>query len=642
MSNREATWGIEIGQCTLKALRCEFQSGSLVATDYDVVEYPKVLSQPGADRGLLIRQAIEGFLSRHTLRGERVALVVPRQFGLVRCLRLSSVQPTQIPEIIQREAGQQIPIPLEQVIWNYHVWNDARPDLSDVKEATLAAVERNAVRELARPLLEAGVEVECVQVAPVALFNYAVFDQIGSVSGTGSPVPADPLLILALGTEASEIVITNGRFLWCCSVPLGGGHLTLAISREQKLTFAEAEDVKRHALRAEDPLALYRAMQPAMRDLASELRRSLSSFDELYPGQKVSRAIGLGNAFKLPGLDRFLSKELGIRLERVDRFRRLEGTTAVESPGFAENVPTMASCLGVCVQSLCEESIRTNLLPPELRPGPLRRLGRAGAAIVRSATQGVANVLGREFPFDILAVCAVVALNLGLLVWNVSTRRQAEPAGVLPAAQAGSGPTAGATVRLTGRLRMVARHEGELHLAGDGFEAMTTHLEFARELEGYRWASQGVEADLVVVTGVPLNNGTARYRLLPEVPLIDLRSVEKASDPASRVEVGRIGPAIDPTPAAERDPLRWLAWAVPAVGERCSFPAVVRAAYQDRVVVAALTPENRRAYAVLRGDSMAHLRPGDQILVNGTVAPDAVPGRLVVLASEIQVVARRQ
>ncbi len=640
MPNSDATWGIEIGQCALKAVRCEYQAGSLVATDFDVAEYPKILSQSDADRDLLIRQAVEQLLSRHTLRGERVALVVPRQLALVRCLKLPPVQPTQIPKIIEHEARQQIPMPLDEVVWDYHIWNDSQPDSSGAREATLVAVKREAVRELLRPLLEAGIEIECVQVPPLALVNFAVFDQIDDSPGAGSRMPADPLLILALGTDASDIVITNGRFLWCRSISLGGNHLTQAISRGLNLTFAQAEQMKRHASRAEDPRALFLAMRPAMQDLAGELRRSVGYFDTLHPTRRVSRAIGLGNAFKLPGLERFLSKDLGVRLERVDRFRRLGGERVVESPRFAENVPSMGVCVGLCVQSLCGEAIRTNLLPPESRRRRLSKLGRAGATTVRSAAEHVFAGTGRGFPFDILAVCALVALNLGLLVWKVSGRRQVELPVVPPAAETRSGPAVGETVRLSGRLRMVAGHEGELHLVGDGFEAMTTHLEFGRELAGYRWAPQGEEADLVVVTGVRLSDGMAGYRLLPGVPLIDLRSIEKASDASSRAEVGRALPVMDPTHPAARDPLCWLAWAVPAVGEQCSFPAVVRAVYRDRVVAAALTATaNDQAHAVLRGGAPGLVRPGDGIFVTGTVARDATPGRLVVLVSEIRVVA---
>ena len=60
-------WGIDIGQCALKALRCSLGADdeTVVAEAYDYIEYPKVLSQPDADPDELIKEALEQFLSRN-------------------------------------------------------------------------------------------------------------------------------------------------------------------------------------------------------------------------------------------------------------------------------------------------------------------------------------------------------------------------------------------------------------------------------------------------------------------------------------------------------------------------------------------------------------------------------------------------
>ena len=46
-------WGIDIGQCALRALHGKPGSdGKIVAESFDYVEYPKILSQPDADPDL--------------------------------------------------------------------------------------------------------------------------------------------------------------------------------------------------------------------------------------------------------------------------------------------------------------------------------------------------------------------------------------------------------------------------------------------------------------------------------------------------------------------------------------------------------------------------------------------------------------
>ena len=75
MAKQNAVWGIDIGQCALKALRCTWDADgqAVVADKYDFIEYPKILSQPDSDPEELIKDALEEFLSRNEVLGDRVA-----------------------------------------------------------------------------------------------------------------------------------------------------------------------------------------------------------------------------------------------------------------------------------------------------------------------------------------------------------------------------------------------------------------------------------------------------------------------------------------------------------------------------------------------------------------------------------------
>src|SRR5215204_2922204 len=112
-------WGIDLGQCALKALRLQQIDGKLTATAFDFVEYPKILSQPDADPDQLIREALTQFLSRNNLRGDTVAISVPGQSGLARFVKLPPVEEKKIAEIVKFEAKQQIPFPLDEVVWDF-------------------------------------------------------------------------------------------------------------------------------------------------------------------------------------------------------------------------------------------------------------------------------------------------------------------------------------------------------------------------------------------------------------------------------------------------------------------------------------------------------------------------------------------
>ena len=76
--------------------------------------------------------------------------------------------------------------------------------------------------------------------------------------------PPPSTVILSLGTDATDLVITNGFRVWQRSIPLGGNHFTKALTKELKLTFAKAEHLKCHAAKAKDPKKLFQAMRPVL------------------------------------------------------------------------------------------------------------------------------------------------------------------------------------------------------------------------------------------------------------------------------------------------------------------------------------------------------------------------------------------
>src|SRR3974377_613420 len=119
MPVQPGVWGVDLGQCALKALRVELQDDQVVAPVFDYVEYPKILSQPDADPDQLTREALDKFLSRNTLRGDIVAISVPGQSGLARFVKLPPVEEKKIADIVRFEAKQQIPFPLDEVVWDF-------------------------------------------------------------------------------------------------------------------------------------------------------------------------------------------------------------------------------------------------------------------------------------------------------------------------------------------------------------------------------------------------------------------------------------------------------------------------------------------------------------------------------------------
>lgn len=373
MAVGKAVWGIDIGQSALKALKCRMHEDGfwMVAEAFDFIEYPNPLNQAGAGSEGLIKDALREFLSRNDIRNDAISISVPGQAGLARFFKAPPVEAKRIADIVKYEAKQQIPFPLEDVIWDFQPMPGSHEEegISLETEIGIFAMKRDQIFRSLQPYLDTGIDVDIVQLTPISLYNFVANDQL-----TINPLKEeyDPsnqpnsYVIVSMGTETTDLVITNGFRVWQRSLPIGGNHFTKQLTKDLKLTFAKAEHLKRHASEAENAKLVFQAMRPVFNDLVTEIQRSIGFFQTLDRKAKISRIIPIGNGMKLPGLVPYLGKNLGYDVVELDGYQKLTGTEVTSAPSFRENMLSFATCYGLCLQGLKKSALRTNLLPQEI------------------------------------------------------------------------------------------------------------------------------------------------------------------------------------------------------------------------------------------------------------------------------------
>lgn len=372
MAKTNAVWGIDLGQCALKALRCTLDSDgqTIVADKYDFIEYPKILGQPEADPEELIHEALVEFLSRNKVAGDKVAISVSGQAGLSRFFKPPPVEPSKLPEIVKYEVKQQIPFPIEDVIWDWQqLGGSVVEGRTQDAEVGLFAMKRDAVFRALKPFDDAEIDVDIVQLSPLSIFNVVcndIIEQLPDPDDIDPENPPESKVVMSIGTDTTDLIVTNGLRLWMRNIPIGGNHFTRHLSRELKLTQAKAEQLKRNARQSENPKAVFKAMRPVFNDLVNEVQRSLQFFLRNEKTASISEIVMLGNAAKLPGLRQYLNKQLEMDVAKVSEFSNLKGNEVVAQPSFSSNVLSFATCYGLCLQGLKQGAIKTNLLPREI------------------------------------------------------------------------------------------------------------------------------------------------------------------------------------------------------------------------------------------------------------------------------------
>jgi type IV pilus assembly protein PilM len=370
MAENQGVWGIDIGQAGLKAIRLRYAEAAkqAIAVAFDYVPHPKILSQPDAVPEELIAQALQTFLSRNDLKNDRVAISVPGQTALARFIQLPPVEAGKVAEIVKYEARQQIPFALEDVIWDFQTLGGGVEESGFMLDAEvgLFAMKRDQVLGHLKPFMDAKVEVELIQVAPLALYNFLCYDRLGIRLGEAAEPAEGHTIVVDMGADSTTLMVSNGEKIWIRNVHIGGNHFTRALTKEMKLTFAKAEHLKCNATKSPDPRAVFQALRPVFNEYVAEIQRSIGYFSSVNREAKITKILGLGNGFKLAGLQKFLQQNLQYEVERVENFPGLVGDSVLGAPLFQENLLSFGVPYGLALQTMGLTRVHTTLLPPEI------------------------------------------------------------------------------------------------------------------------------------------------------------------------------------------------------------------------------------------------------------------------------------
>jgi type IV pilus assembly protein PilM len=354
MAGNKTAWGIEVGSFAVKAIRLERSGDQITVSDFGEFPHKRPLSTPDLDVDEMIRITLGTLSSQKNLEKDPIVMSVEGRSSLPRFAKLPPVEEKKIPDIIQFEAAQQIPFPIEEVEW------DAKKFVSEDSPETevgIFAIKKDVLDHRLAIWSEHGLEPGTVTLGPVAIFNAVHFDLAGGQN--------KPFVVLDIGTKASDLVVVDGDKCWIRTFPIGGSDFTEAIMEAFKLPYAKAEKLKQESASSKYAKQIMQAMRPVFGDLLQDVQRSISHYENMNRGVRIENVLGVGSTFKIPGLRKFLGQQLNLNVGRFDEFRRIQVEGRMASD-FASHGVSMATAYGLALQGLGEAEIDVNLAPTEV------------------------------------------------------------------------------------------------------------------------------------------------------------------------------------------------------------------------------------------------------------------------------------
>src|SRR5579864_1804658 len=158
---------LNLGSQTIELAEFQAQSqGGLILQSYSARE---VLADPTAEevRWAQTSAVLRDMMSELALRHESVNYSVSAQSVFARFVKLPAVEEEKIERIIAFEAQQNVPFPIDEVVWDYQLIGGGE----DQVQVMLVAIKSDLLDEINSTAEEAGLRTGIVDVATMALYN---------------------------------------------------------------------------------------------------------------------------------------------------------------------------------------------------------------------------------------------------------------------------------------------------------------------------------------------------------------------------------------------------------------------------------------------------------------------------------------
>jgi type IV pilus assembly protein PilM len=312
--------GIDIGVGSIKVVSLDRDNDkvSLVSIGEIKNPAPDWLKGDGKNGIEDVARAIKSLWSDLKVGHRQAVTSLPEDEVVSRLIRLPPLKENEIKDALRFEAETFIPYPLSEVSIDYEVIDQDEAG----RLAVFAIAARNKIIESYLKVFKmAGIELNALESPAVAMrriVNYSVSDKAA-------------IMLVDMGEKYSDIVsISDGKVYFTRAMSVGGESLTRAISVNLGLDMTSAEEYKKAYGMKEMELEgkIKTAIQPVFASMAEEIRRALGAFRE-EQGKPAELLVLSGGGANLPGLAEELTKILGVEVQVIQPFLKIDSTKLV-------------------------------------------------------------------------------------------------------------------------------------------------------------------------------------------------------------------------------------------------------------------------------------------------------------------------
>ena len=362
MSPRTRITTLNLGSQSIELAEFRAQpQGGLILCGYRSRE---LLADPTreATRHAQIVAALREMLGELRIKGGPVNYTVAEESVFARFVKLPPIDEEKIERIIAFEAQQNVPFPIDEVVWDYQLVGGGAGEQIQV---ILVAIKADLLDEINGAVEETGLRTSIVDLATMALYNAFRYNYT-DLSGCS--------LLVDIGARTTNLLFIEPGKIFTRSIPIGGSSATSAIAKEFNEPFAAAEFRKKRdgfvglAVAETEPLdgdiaRVSKIVRSTMTRLHAELMRSISHYCAQQQGKPPERVFLSGGGASTPYIQEFFHEKLQLPIEFFNPLRNVAVADSAGVEEIARSTHLLGEPVGLALRAATDCLMELNLRP---------------------------------------------------------------------------------------------------------------------------------------------------------------------------------------------------------------------------------------------------------------------------------------
>ena len=343
-------------------------TGGLVLQSYRLTE---LVADPAADssRPSQMKIAIEEMMGHLKIKPDKVNYAISAQSVFTRFVKLPPVDAEQVDQIITFEAQQNVPFPINEVVWDYQLV--AGTEGENKMEVVLVAIKSDLLDDLNSAVESSGLKTNIVDVAPMSLYNAFRYNYSDA---TGCS------LLIDIGARTTNLIFADGKKVFTRSIPIGGTTITAGIAKDFNEPMGASEERKKKVgfvslggayAEPSDPEVsrVSKIIRNTMTRLHAEISRSISFYRTQQQGNQPVRVYLCGGSSSLPYMREFFHEKLQLPIEFFNALRNVTVARGVNGDEAGKSAHVLGELVGLALRSVSDCPMELNLRPESVIRG---------------------------------------------------------------------------------------------------------------------------------------------------------------------------------------------------------------------------------------------------------------------------------